>query len=41
MGKSDENRAIYRILKGWRDYHWQDGKAPSSIFMMGLAEAAN
>jgi len=41
MGKSDENRAIYRILKGWRDYNWQDGKAPSSIFMMSLAEAAN
>lgn len=39
-GKSDNNRAIYRILKGWRDFQWKkDG--PSSIFLMSVAEKVN
>lgn len=41
--KPDESKAIYRILKGWRDYNWSDenGDGPSSIFLMSLAELAN
>src|SRR5574344_577203 len=39
-GKSDDDRAIYRILKGWRDYNWENGDGPSSIFLMSLAEKA-
>ncbi|MFA6836753.1 MAG: CBASS cGAMP synthase [Fibrobacteraceae bacterium] len=39
-GKSDDDHAIYRILKGWRDYNWQNGDGPSSIFLMSLAEKA-
>ena len=41
MNKDDDDRAIYRILKGWRDFNFQDGKGPSSIFLMSLAEKAN
>lgn len=41
MNKGDNDRAIYRILKGWRDYNFRDGKGPSSIFLMSLAEKAN
>lgn len=41
MNKGDDDRAIYRILKGWRDFNFQDGKGPSSIFLMSLAEKAN
>ena len=36
--KKDDDRAIYRVLKGWRDYRWEDGEGPSSIFLMSLAE---
>lgn len=36
--KNKDDRAIYRILKGWRDFRWEDGKGPSSIFLMSLAE---
>lgn len=39
--KNDDDRAVYRILKGWRDFRWEDGKGPSSIFLMSLAEKVN
>lgn len=39
--KKDNDRAIYRILKGWRDFQWEDGEGPSSIFLMSLAEKVN
>lgn len=39
--KPDESKAIYRILKGWRDFNWPDGDGPSSIFLMSLAEKIN
>lgn len=39
--KKDNDRAVYRILKGWRDFRWEDGEGPSSIFLMSLAEKIN
>lgn len=30
-------RPVCRFLKGWRDHHWQDGKGPSSIFLLAHA----
>lgn len=39
--KTNSDKAIYRILKGWRDFLWNEEKGPSSIFLMSLAEKVN
>lgn len=31
---TDQLRRICRYLKGWRDYHWQDGGGPTSVSIM-------
>lgn len=33
-GQNNSVRAVARYLKGWRDHQWQNGKGPSSIFLL-------
>jgi len=36
----DQLRRVCRYLKGWRDYHWQDGRGPTSVsIMIAVAQA--
>lgn len=37
--KGEQLRRICRYLKAWRDYKWQKGGGPSSIYLMILADS--
>ena len=37
---TEQLRRVCRYLKGWRDYHWQDGGGPTSVsIMIAVAQA--
>ncbi|WP_157703140.1 CBASS cGAMP synthase [Alkalispirochaeta alkalica] len=37
--KGEQLRRVCRYLKAWRDYKWQQGGGPSSIYLMILADS--